>query len=60
MCWRETKCEKKNEKRRREPKECTRPRAYLEDVMSIYANSPWYTANSHLRESWLTVEIDFS
>jgi hypothetical protein len=32
----------------------------LGDVMSIYVDNPWYTADSHLEESWFTVEIDFS
>jgi hypothetical protein len=32
----------------------------LGDVMSIYVDSSWYTADSHLEESWLMVEIDFS
>ena len=49
-----------NRRIRKGLKECTRPRDYLEDAMSIYAQSLWYTADFFLSESWLVVEIDFS
>lgn len=50
--------EKWKEKKR--TKRVYRERAYLEDIMSIYVDSPQYAADSHLEESWLTVDIDFS